>query len=82
MKFLDKGILDVLVPVENNTELIIGKFNPILNELLSKPIEVEYKQSEYQKLTKEYLTKKVADIINNDKNYKYIIIRRNMLWKF
>lgn len=58
--------------IENNTELIIGKFNPILNELLnkllSKPIEVEYKQSEYQKLTNEYLTKKVADIINNDEN--------------
>ena len=58
----------VIKNIENNTELIIGKFNPILNELLSKPIEVEYKQSEYQKLTKEYLTKKVADIINNDKN--------------
>ena len=54
--------------IENNTELIIGKYNPILNELLSKPIEVEYKQSEYQKLTNEYLTKKVADRINNDEN--------------
>ena len=35
---------------------------------MSKPIEVEYKQSEYQKLTNEYLTKKVADRINNDEN--------------
>lgn len=62
----------VIKNIENNTELIIGKFNPILNELLnkllSKPIEVEYKQSEYQKLTDEYLTKKVADRINNDEN--------------
>ena len=54
--------------IENNKELIIGKFNPILNELLSKPIEVEYKQSEYLELTDEYLTKKVTDIINNNEN--------------
>lgn len=62
----------VIKNIENNTELIIGKFNPILkelfNKLLSKSIEVEYKQSEYQKLTDEYLTKKVADRINNDEN--------------
>lgn len=58
----------IIKNIENNTELIIGKYNPILNELLSKPIEVEYKQSEYQKLTNEYLTKKVADRINNDEN--------------
>ena len=54
--------------IENNKELIIGKFNLILNELLSKPIEVEYKQSEYLELTDEYLTKKVTDIINNNEN--------------
>ena len=54
--------------IENNKELIIGKFNPILNELLSKPIEVEYKQSEYLELTDEYLTKKVTNIINNNEN--------------
>lgn len=54
--------------IENNTELIIGKFNPILNELLSKPIEVEYKQSEYLELTDEYLNKKVTNIINNNEN--------------
>lgn len=54
--------------IENNKELIIGKFNPILNELLSKPIKVEYKQSEYLELTDEYLTKKVTNIINNNEN--------------
>ena len=54
--------------IENNKDLIVGKFNPILNELLSKPVEVEYKQSEYKMLTDEYLTKKVADRINNDEN--------------
>lgn len=54
--------------IENNKELIIGKYNPILNELLSKPIEVEYKQSEYLELTDEYLTKKVTNIINNNDN--------------
>lgn len=54
--------------IENNKELIIGKFNPILNELLSKPIEVEYKQSEYLEFTDEYLTKKVTDIINYNEN--------------
>lgn len=54
--------------IENNKELIIGKYYPILNELLSKPIEVEYKQSEYLELTDEYLTKKVTNIINNNDN--------------
>lgn len=58
----------VIKNIKNNKELIIGKFNPILNELFSKPIEVEYKQSEYLELTDEYLTKKVTNIINNNDN--------------
>ena len=51
--------------IENNKNLIVAKYYDLLNDLISE-IEVPYKQSEYLKITDDYLYNIIKDRINNN----------------
>ena len=51
--------------IENNKNVIVAKYYDLLNDLISK-IEVPYKQSEYLKITDDYLYNTIKDRINNN----------------
>ena len=51
--------------IENNKNLIVAKYYDLLNDLISE-IEVPYKQSEYLKITDDYLYNTIKDRINNN----------------
>ena len=51
--------------IENNKNVILAKYYDLLNDLISK-IEVPYKQSEYLKITDDYLYNTIKDRINNN----------------
>ena len=51
--------------IENNKNVIVAKYYDLLNDLISE-IEVPYKQSEYLKITDDYLYNTIKDRINNN----------------
>ena len=51
--------------IENNKNVILAKYYDLLNDLISE-IEVPYKQSEYLKITDDYLYNTIKDRINNN----------------
>ena len=51
--------------IENNKNVIVAKYYDLLNDLISK-IEMPYKQSEYLKITDDYLYNTIKDRINNN----------------
>ena len=53
--------------IENNKNVIVAKYNDLLNDLISE-IEVPYKQSEYLKITDDYLYNTIKDRINNNED--------------
>ena len=51
--------------IENNKNVIVAKYYDLLNDLISE-IEVPYKQSEYLKITDDYLYNTIKGRINNN----------------